>query len=119
MCEQGYDPLAHEKFTPRNKKKGRSSSGAVERRKKKVAHEDQRVRQTNTHTHNCYCTVLCSSTAGFRKRDLFFITRLSFLQDVIRKTVEENMGKEKELKEKETASLSAQGQKSALDRFKK
>ncbi|XP_012694226.1 WD repeat-containing protein 46 [Clupea harengus] len=77
----GYDPLAHEKFTPRNKKKGRSSSGAVERRKKKVAHEDQR--------------------------------------DVIRKTVEENMGKEKELKEKETASLSAQGQKSALDRFKK
>ena len=89
----------------------------MERRKKKVAHEDQRVRQT--HTHNCYCTVLCSSTAGFRKRDLFFITRLSFLQDVIRKTVEENMGKEKELKEKETASLSAQGQKSALDRFKK
>ncbi|XP_029011214.1 WD repeat-containing protein 46 [Betta splendens] len=38
----GYDPLAKEKFVPRFKKKGRSSAGAVERRKKKVAHEDQR-----------------------------------------------------------------------------
>ncbi|KAG5279481.1 hypothetical protein AALO_G00078250 [Alosa alosa] len=76
----GYDPLAQEKFKPRMRKKGRSSSGAVEKRKKKVAHEDQR--------------------------------------EVIRKTVEENLGKQKELK-KEKATLAAQGQRSALDRFKK
>ncbi|KAM3618307.1 uncharacterized protein V6R79_018670 [Siganus canaliculatus] len=38
----GYDPLAKEKFVPKHKKKGRSSSGNVERRKKQVAHEDQR-----------------------------------------------------------------------------
>ncbi|CAL9702605.1 unnamed protein product [Knipowitschia caucasica] len=38
----GFDPLAKEKFVPRFKKKGRSSSGAVEKRKKQVAHEDQR-----------------------------------------------------------------------------
>lgn len=44
----GYDPLAQDKFTPRMRKKGRSSSGAVEKRKKKVAHEDQRdvIRKT-------------------------------------------------------------------------
>lgn len=40
---QGYDPLAKEKFVPKHKKKGRSSAGSVERRKKQVAHEDQRV----------------------------------------------------------------------------
>lgn len=40
---QGYDPLANEKFKPRFKKRGRSAAGAVEKRKKKVAHEDQRV----------------------------------------------------------------------------
>lgn len=40
---QGYDPLEKEKFIPKYKKKGRSSAGGVERRKKKVAHEDQRV----------------------------------------------------------------------------
>ncbi|KAM4610892.1 WD repeat-containing protein 46 [Polymixia lowei] len=38
----GYDPLAKEKFKPRLKTKGRSSSGQIEKRKKKVAHEDQR-----------------------------------------------------------------------------
>ncbi|KAL4645945.1 WD repeat-containing protein 46 isoform X1 [Arapaima gigas] len=38
----GYDPLAKEKFMPRYKAKGRSSSGNVEKRKKQVAHEDQR-----------------------------------------------------------------------------
>ncbi|CAN9515419.1 unnamed protein product [Ophioblennius macclurei] len=38
----GYDPLAAQKFVPKFKKKGRSSAGAVERRKKKVANEDQR-----------------------------------------------------------------------------
>lgn len=38
----GFDPLAKQKFVPKFKKKGRSSSGAVERRKKQVAHEDQR-----------------------------------------------------------------------------
>ncbi|XP_072223453.1 WD repeat-containing protein 46 [Leuresthes tenuis] len=38
----GFDPLAKERFVPKFKKKGRSSTGGVERRKKKVAHEDQR-----------------------------------------------------------------------------
>ncbi|XP_071384661.1 WD repeat-containing protein 46 [Centroberyx affinis] len=38
----GFDPLAKEKFMPRLKTKGRSSSGKVEKRKKQVAHEDQR-----------------------------------------------------------------------------
>ncbi|XP_063068814.1 WD repeat-containing protein 46 [Engraulis encrasicolus] len=76
----GYDPLAHEKFTPRMKKKGRSSSGAVEKRKKRVAHEDQR--------------------------------------DEIRKTVAENLQKQKQ-KDKKMAAQSATGQRSALDRFKK
>ncbi|KAK3565664.1 hypothetical protein QTP86_014066 [Hemibagrus guttatus] len=44
----GYDPLANEKFKPRFKKRGRSAAGAVEKRKKKVAHEDQRdvIRKT-------------------------------------------------------------------------
>ncbi|XP_072537137.1 WD repeat-containing protein 46 [Salminus brasiliensis] len=44
----GYDPLAHEKFKPRMRKRGRSSAGAVEKRKNKVAHEDQRdeIRKT-------------------------------------------------------------------------
>uniref|UniRef100_A0A8C6PPH1 WD repeat domain 46 n=1 Tax=Nothobranchius furzeri TaxID=105023 RepID=A0A8C6PPH1_NOTFU len=39
----GFDPHAKEKFVPKFKKKGRSSAGAVERRKKQVAHVDQRV----------------------------------------------------------------------------
>ncbi|KAI7798228.1 WD repeat-containing protein 46 [Triplophysa rosa] len=38
----GYDPLAKEKFKPKAKKKGRSSAGAIEKRKRKVAYEDQR-----------------------------------------------------------------------------
>uniref|UniRef100_A0A3B4WPF6 WD repeat-containing protein 46 n=2 Tax=Seriola lalandi dorsalis TaxID=1841481 RepID=A0A3B4WPF6_SERLL len=44
----GFDPLAKEKFIPKFKKKGRSSAGSVERRKKQVAHEDQRdiIRKT-------------------------------------------------------------------------
>ncbi|XP_042347739.1 WD repeat-containing protein 46 [Plectropomus leopardus] len=44
----GFDPLAKEKFIPKHKKKGRSSAGNVERRKKQVAHEDQRdvIRKT-------------------------------------------------------------------------
>ncbi|CAJ1084939.1 WD repeat-containing protein 46 [Xyrichtys novacula] len=39
----GFDPLATEKFIPRHKKKGRSSAGNIEKRKKQVAHEDQRT----------------------------------------------------------------------------
>ncbi|XP_016365774.1 WD repeat-containing protein 46 [Sinocyclocheilus rhinocerous] len=44
----GFDPLAKDKFKPKTKKKGRSSAGAIEKRKRKVAHEDQRdeIRQT-------------------------------------------------------------------------
>ncbi|KAF7664854.1 hypothetical protein LDENG_00161620 [Lucifuga dentata] len=44
----GFDPLAKEKFVPKFKKKGRSSTGNVQRRKKQVAHEDQRdvIRKT-------------------------------------------------------------------------
>ncbi|KAI4902780.1 hypothetical protein NFI96_011153, partial [Prochilodus magdalenae] len=76
----GYDPLAEERFKPRMKKRGRSSAGAVEKRKKKVAHEDQR--------------------------------------DVIRKTVEEKMVKEKEQKKSSKEQLN-KGKKTALDRFRK
>ncbi|XP_018617826.2 WD repeat-containing protein 46 isoform X1 [Scleropages formosus] len=76
----GYDPLAKEKFTPRHKGKGRSSSGNIEKRKRQVAHEDQR--------------------------------------ELIRQTVEEKLAKEKEIKEKEKKKAQ-QGQRSALDRFKK
>ncbi|KAF4070619.1 hypothetical protein AMELA_G00287540 [Ameiurus melas] len=76
----GYDPLANAKFKPRFKKRGKSTAGAVEKRKKKVGHEDQR--------------------------------------DVIRKTVEERMEKEKERKE-HSKQLAEQGRKTALDRFKK
>ena len=36
--------MAKEKFIPKYKTKGRSSAGGVERRKKQVAYEDQRVR---------------------------------------------------------------------------
>lgn len=43
---QGYDPLAKEKFVPKFKKKGRSSAGSIERRKRQVADVDQRVRST-------------------------------------------------------------------------
>ncbi|XP_038578206.1 WD repeat-containing protein 46 [Micropterus salmoides] len=44
----GFDPHAKERFTPKYKKKGRSSAGNVERRKKQVAHVDQRevIRKT-------------------------------------------------------------------------
>ncbi|XP_039530578.1 WD repeat-containing protein 46 [Pimephales promelas] len=44
----GFDPLAKEKFKPIKKKKGRSSAGSVEKRKRKVAYEDQRdiIRQS-------------------------------------------------------------------------
>ncbi|XP_035988660.1 WD repeat-containing protein 46, partial [Fundulus heteroclitus] len=47
-CTRAFDPLAKEKFVPKFKKKGRSSAGGVERRKKQVAHEDQRdvIRKT-------------------------------------------------------------------------
>ncbi|CAL8250854.1 unnamed protein product [Arctogadus glacialis] len=38
----GYDPLARDKFKPRMRKKGRSSTGGVIRRKNQVAHEDKR-----------------------------------------------------------------------------
>lgn len=44
LSPQGFDPLAKEKFIPKYKTKGRSSAGGVERRKKQVAYEDQRVR---------------------------------------------------------------------------
>ncbi|XP_078497739.1 WD repeat-containing protein 46 [Lissotriton helveticus] len=39
----GYDPLAKEKFEPKHKTKGRSSTGNLLKRKKKVAHEELRV----------------------------------------------------------------------------
>uniref|UniRef100_A0A3Q2XQ12 WD repeat-containing protein 46 n=1 Tax=Hippocampus comes TaxID=109280 RepID=A0A3Q2XQ12_HIPCM len=40
----GFDPLAKEKFVPRHKKKGRSSAGNVDRRKRQVANIDQRLK---------------------------------------------------------------------------
>uniref|UniRef100_A0A3B3UDB9 WD repeat-containing protein 46 n=1 Tax=Poecilia latipinna TaxID=48699 RepID=A0A3B3UDB9_9TELE len=44
----GFDPLGKEKFVPKHKKKGRSSAAGIERRKRQVAHEDQRdvIRKT-------------------------------------------------------------------------
>ncbi|XP_054644661.1 WD repeat-containing protein 46 isoform X2 [Dunckerocampus dactyliophorus] len=39
----GFDPLARERFVPKYKKKGRSSTGNVERRKKQVAHGGKRA----------------------------------------------------------------------------
>ncbi|KAM9855859.1 WD repeat-containing protein 46 [Aulostomus maculatus] len=39
----GFDPLAKTRFIPKYKKKGRSSAGSIERRKKQVAHGDQRA----------------------------------------------------------------------------
>ncbi|XP_034393816.1 WD repeat-containing protein 46 isoform X1 [Cyclopterus lumpus] len=44
----GFDPLAKVKFVPKYKKKGRSSSGNIEKRKRQVGHEDQRddIRKT-------------------------------------------------------------------------
>ncbi|KAG9333800.1 hypothetical protein JZ751_010079 [Albula glossodonta] len=78
-CARGYDPLAKEKFIPRLKTKGRSSTGKVQKRKKQVAHEDQR--------------------------------------DQIREVVGKRLEKERQKKmEKKTAD---QGQRSALDRFRK
>ncbi|XP_053704798.1 WD repeat-containing protein 46 isoform X2 [Synchiropus splendidus] len=38
----GYDPNAAERFVPKRKKKGRSSAGNIEKRKKQVGHIDQR-----------------------------------------------------------------------------
>lgn len=40
---QGFDPQAKTKFQPRHRAKGRSGAGALLRRKRKVAHEEQRV----------------------------------------------------------------------------
>uniref|UniRef100_A0A8B9P9R8 WD repeat-containing protein 46 n=1 Tax=Apteryx owenii TaxID=8824 RepID=A0A8B9P9R8_APTOW len=40
----GFDPHAKAKFRPRRKAKGGSSAGSLLRRKRKVAHEEQRVR---------------------------------------------------------------------------
>ncbi|KAM4640882.1 WD repeat-containing protein 46 [Discoglossus pictus] len=40
----GYDPHEETRFVPRHKLKGRSSSGSLLKRKKKVAHEQQRVK---------------------------------------------------------------------------
>ncbi|KAM8863070.1 WD repeat-containing protein 46 [Spinachia spinachia] len=48
----GFDPLAKEKFVPRYKKKGRSSAGNHEKRKRKVAHEDLREDIQKTAQHN-------------------------------------------------------------------
>lgn len=40
---QGFDPHAKGKFQPRRRAKGGSSTGSLLRRKRKVAHEQQRV----------------------------------------------------------------------------
>lgn len=114
LSSQGFDPLAKGKFIPKHKKKGRSSAGSVEKRKKQVAHEDQRVSNAEykfdaiTLWSFCYiCTVwlICL--------DLFTP------QDVIRKTVEDKMTIEKERKERKKTTAALSNQKSALDRFKK
>lgn len=40
---QGFDPYEKTRFAPRHKRKGRSSTGNILKRKKKVAHEEKRV----------------------------------------------------------------------------
>ncbi|KAM3910604.1 WD repeat-containing protein 46 [Leptodactylus fuscus] len=44
----GYDPYEKSRFTPRRKLKGRSSTGSLLKRKKKVAHEEKRVEIRNS-----------------------------------------------------------------------
>lgn len=101
----------------------------MEKRKKQVAHEDQRVSSITTKTpcnlygimsslfHLLIFYKLCASPLVF-----LLPTRswwLSSTQDVIRQTVEDRMKIDKERKEKEKKEAAAAGQKSALDRFRK
>lgn len=138
LCFQGYDPLEKEKFIPKYKKKGRSSAGGVERRKKKVAHEDQRVHivasfSIQTVTQLLHLSLLSSSGSCKVNADSFFglfgyksvsnwlcpVCHLLHPQDVIRRTVEDKMKAEKERKQKEMKAALLSSQKAALDRFKK
>lgn len=116
MSPQGFDPLAKEKFVPKYKKKGRSSAGNVEKRKKQVAHEDQRVSNPeyklniDAVTLQYFCHI-CS---------VWLISLVLFTpQDVIRKTVEDKVKLEKERKQREEKAAVLSSQRSALDRFKK
>lgn len=126
VCSQGYDPRAKEKFKPRLKTKGRSSSGKVEKRKKQVAHEDQRVRcsteRKTVRFHSAYFTNMYISLYAFPHSSVCSSLKhcgFSSPQDVIRQTVEDRMKIEKEKKEKDNKQKALAGQKSALDRFKK
>lgn len=110
LLSQGYDPLAKEKFVPKYKKKGRSSAGAVERRKKQVAHEDQRVCNPALSLVKVHCII----------RSLWLISLNLFNpQDEIRKTIEDKIKMEKERNETEKQKVALHGRKSALDRFNK
>lgn len=105
---QGYDPLAKEKFVPRYKKKGRSSTGRIEKRKKQVAHEDQRVRSPQTWAGR-----------GEAGEEAAVVLTLLCFQEVIKQTVEDRMKVEKERLEKEKKEASLSSHTSALDRFRK
>lgn len=110
----------------------------MERRKKKVAHEDQRVSvSVGAHrwcasiiVHNCYFGV--SATSELMQSFLLNPFKINLAktdnschlyhlptQDVIRKTVEDKMKLEMERKQKEKKAAVLSSQKTALDRFKK
>ncbi|KTF72728.1 hypothetical protein cypCar_00036667, partial [Cyprinus carpio] len=109
----GFDPLAKDKFKPKTKKKGRSSAGAIEKRKRKVAHEDQRVFVFSPLFLSCLCLesspIVCATDMMMSHVDG---------QDVIQQTVQERTEREKELKEKSKEKKNLEN-KTTLDRFRK
>lgn len=79
---QGFDPLAKEKFVPRFKKKGRSSAGSIERRKKQVAHEDQRVRSPKYELKFILCVKILA-TLGKNAIVFFLLLLLNIASSVV------------------------------------
>uniref|UniRef100_A0A8C2WPW5 WD repeat-containing protein 46 n=1 Tax=Cyclopterus lumpus TaxID=8103 RepID=A0A8C2WPW5_CYCLU len=63
----GFDPLAKVKFVPKYKKKGRSSSGNIEKRKRQVGHEDQRVKRRQKEKKEAVLSSQKSALDRFRK----------------------------------------------------
>lgn len=111
----------------------------MERRKKKVAHEDQRV-SVSEGARSCFHklsnsgTIVALESAASRLMQSFLLNTFKInlvktdischvynlpSQDVIRKTVEDKMKLEMEKKQKETKAAALSSQKTALDRFKK
>ncbi|MBN3291632.1 WDR46 protein, partial [Polypterus senegalus] len=137
----GYDPLSKEKFIPRKKMKGRSSSGSTQKRKKKVAYDEQRnndIRLIIGHevhldgvfgfmrskpvsaSHRASLRSSCMAVGMPQELLPEAVTEDSVahsVQELIQQAVEsrEKAKKEQMIKEKMTAL----GNRKALDRFKK